>query len=73
MARTTLEYDDNLLAEAQTALGTTGIKATIERALHEAVLENARRRLLARLRAGERMGPTPRELERLRAPYIRSA
>lgn len=71
MGRTTLEYDDKLLAEAQMALGTKGIKATIERALNEAVTESARRRLLARLRAGKRMGPTPKELERLRAPYIR--
>lgn len=73
MGRTTLEYDDQLLQKAQKALGTTGIKPTIEKALNEVVTEAGRRQLLARLRSGKQIGPTPEELERLRAPQIPSS
>lgn len=70
MGRTTLEYDDKLLRDAQTVLGTKGIKMTIERALKDVISEAGRRELVAKLRSGEQIGPTPAELERLRAPRV---
>lgn len=50
--RTTIEIDDALLAEAQEALGTVGLKATVDRALAEVVRAQRRRRLAHRLRLG---------------------
>jgi Arc/MetJ family transcription regulator len=52
MARkTTLDVDEELLAQAQEVLGTRGIKATIDRALHEVIAADARRKTVARLQA----------------------
>lgn len=45
--------DDALLAQAQAALGTTGLKDTVDRALGEAVRAQRRRELLQQLREGE--------------------
>lgn len=45
--------DDALLAEAQAALGTTGLRDTVDRALGEAVRAERRRDLLDQLRTGE--------------------
>lgn len=45
--------DDVLLAEAQAALGTSGLKDTIDRALGEAVRTRRRHELLEQLRTGE--------------------
>lgn len=53
MRRTSLEVDEERLARAQQALGTTGIKETIERALDEVVRADLRRRLAERVRSGE--------------------
>jgi Arc/MetJ family transcription regulator len=50
--RTTIELDEVLLADAQEALGTKGVKRTIEAALTEVVRASLRRRLAARLRSG---------------------
>lgn len=52
MKRTTLEVDEELLAAAQEALGTVGIKRTVDAALLEAVRVARRRRLAERLRSG---------------------
>ena len=48
--RTSIVVDDALLEEAQQALGTRGLKETVDAALHEAVRSRRRKELLARLR-----------------------
>lgn len=50
--RTTIEIEDELLREAQQALGTRGLKETVDRALLEAVHAERRRRLARALREG---------------------
>ena len=51
--KTTLDLNVDLLERAQIALGTRGIKETIERALYEVVVAEARRRTIARLQSME--------------------
>ena len=51
--RTSINVDDDLLAEAQEALGTRGLKETVYAALHEAIRSRRRKQLLARLRDPE--------------------
>ena len=51
--RTTIEIDDALLAQAQSALGTNGLKDTVDAALLEAVRSHLRRSLADRLETGE--------------------
>jgi len=53
MRRTSLEIDEDRLARAQQALGTTGIKDTIDRALDEVYRAGLRRRLAERIRSGK--------------------
>lgn len=53
MRRTSLEIDEERLARAQRALGTTGIKDTIDRALDEVHRAELRRRLALRIHSGE--------------------
>jgi Arc/MetJ family transcription regulator len=53
MRRTSLEIDEERLAQAQRALGTVGIKDTIDRALDEVLRADLRRRLAERIRSGE--------------------
>jgi Arc/MetJ family transcription regulator len=53
MRRTSLEIDEERLARAQRALGTTGIKDTIDRALDEVHRAELRRRLAERIRSGK--------------------
>lgn len=48
--RTTIEIDEALLAAAQHALGTTGLKDTVDGALTAVVRAERRRRLAYRLR-----------------------
>ncbi len=48
--RTSIVVDDDLLAEAQRALGTRGLKETVYAALHEAIRTRKRKQLLVRLR-----------------------
>ncbi|HEV7863602.1 MAG TPA: type II toxin-antitoxin system VapB family antitoxin [Acidimicrobiia bacterium] len=48
--RTSIIVDDALLEAAQRALGTRGLKETIDTALQEAIRNRRRQRLLARLR-----------------------
>jgi Arc/MetJ family transcription regulator len=52
MRRTSLEIDEERLAQAQRVLGTTGIKDTIDRALEEVLRADLRRRLAERIRTG---------------------
>jgi len=53
MRRTSLEIDEERLARAQRALGTTGIKEPIDRALDEVVRTDLRRRLAKRILSGK--------------------
>jgi Arc/MetJ family transcription regulator len=50
--RTTIDIDDALLARAQAALGTRGLKDTVDTALRAAVRQSARARLAARIASG---------------------
>jgi len=50
--RTTIEVDDQLLSRAQEALGTRGLKDTVEKAFHEAIRRALRERLAARIETG---------------------
>lgn len=50
MRKTTLMIDDDLVQQAQVALGTRGLKATVDRALQEAIAVAARRRAIDQLR-----------------------
>jgi Arc/MetJ family transcription regulator len=45
MKRTTIELDEERLQRAQQALGTTGVKATVDAALQEAIRRDAARRI----------------------------
>ena len=46
----TLVVDDALIEQAQSILGTQGIKDTVDRALEEVIAANARRALIHRMR-----------------------
>lgn len=50
MRKTTLVVDEQLLRRASAVLGTTGLKATVDRALEEVVAADSRRRFAERLR-----------------------
>lgn len=50
MRKTTIVIDDELVAQAKEALGTRGLKETIDAALLEAVKAQARREHVERLR-----------------------
>lgn len=52
MAKTLIDVDEDLLAQAQAALGTGTKKETVNRALAEAVAAVARRREIERLDEG---------------------
>ncbi len=47
---TTLELNEELLSRARAILGTQGIKDTIDGALFEVIVADARRKVLAHLR-----------------------
>jgi Arc/MetJ family transcription regulator len=49
--RTTIEIEEELLARAQKALGTSGLKETVDAALGEVVRASLRKRLAGRLRS----------------------
>lgn len=51
--RTTIEVDDELLGRAQEALGTSGLKDTVDAAFREAVRRSLRERLAARIETGD--------------------
>lgn len=50
--KTTIDVDDDLLAQAQEVLGTTGLKATVDTALSEVVRASRRRELSRQLETG---------------------
>ena len=60
--RTTLAVDDVLLRQAQGALGTTGLKDTVEKAFREAIRRRLRDRLADRIDAGTGIDRSPRLL-----------
>ena len=53
MRRTSLQIDEKQLAQAQSILGTKGIKDTIDRAFAEVIRAHLRKRLALRIRSGE--------------------
>jgi Arc/MetJ family transcription regulator len=57
--RTTLEVDDALLSQAQEALGTKGLKATVDKAFQEAVRRHLRGRLAERIVTGSGIDRSP--------------
>ena len=57
--RTTLEVDDALLNQAQIALGTKGLKETVDKAFREAVRRHLRERLAERIRTGSGVDRSP--------------
>jgi len=57
--RTTLEVDDALLGQAQLALGTKGLKNTVEKAFQEAVRRHLRERLAERIKTGSGIDRSP--------------
>ncbi len=60
--RTTLDVDDVLLRRAQEALGTAGLKDTVDSALREAVRHHLRRRLATRIETREGIDLSPATL-----------
>lgn len=64
--RTTIEIDDALLERAQEALGTRGLKETVDKALREAIRRQLRERLAERLVTGVGVERSPDLLERTR-------
>ena len=60
--RTTLEVDDALLSRAQVALGTSGLKDTVEKAFQEAVRRHLRERLADRIATGQGIDRSPQLL-----------
>lgn len=48
--KTTIDVNDELLTSARRVLGTKGTKDTIDRALYEVVVRDARERTVERLR-----------------------
>jgi Arc/MetJ family transcription regulator len=50
--RTTIDIDDELVHAAQLALGTRGLKATVDAALRESVRRHLRTRLARRIESG---------------------
>ncbi len=57
--RTTLEIDDALLSQAQEALGTKGLKETVDTAFREAVRRHLRERLSERILTGSGIDRSP--------------
>lgn len=53
MRRTSIELDQDRLAQVQRVLGTKGVKDTVDRAFDEVLRAERRRRLIRRLRTGE--------------------
>ena len=53
MRRTSLEFDEDILARVQQVLGTSGVKDTVEGAFREVLRADLRRRLGRRVASGE--------------------
>lgn len=57
--RTTIEVDDELLSRAQKALGTRGLKDTVEKAFREAIRRDLREQLAKRIETGSGVDRSP--------------
>jgi len=57
--RTTIEIDDALLSRAQKALGTRGLKDTVEKAFREAIRRDLREQLAKRIETGSGVDRSP--------------
>lgn len=64
--RTTIEIDEDLLRRAQEALGTHGLKDTVDAAFTEAIRKHLRERLAERIRTGEGIDRGPEMLAQTR-------
>jgi Arc/MetJ family transcription regulator len=64
--RTTIEVDDALLAKAQEALRTSGLKDTVDQAFREVIRRHLRQRLGQRIDAGQGIDRSPEHLEQSR-------
>jgi Arc/MetJ family transcription regulator len=66
--RTTIEVDDALLRRAQQALGTRGLRDTVDKAFREAIRQHLRKRLAERIERGEGVDRSPELLAETRPP-----
>jgi hypothetical protein len=66
--KTSLRIDRAKVAQARRILGTDTIADTVDAALSEVIDLERRRRVLARIKTRDGLGPAPRELRRLRTP-----
>jgi Arc/MetJ family transcription regulator len=66
--KTSMVIDRKKVAAAKKILGTETIADTVDAALDEVIRLAARRRLMERIRREGRIGPSPKELRRLRQP-----
>lgn len=66
--RTTVDIELDAFERAREALGTHGLKDTVNAALRRVAREAALARAAERLREGKIPGPTPEELAALRTP-----
>ena len=64
--RTTIGVDDALLSQAQEALGTKGLKETVDQAFREAIRRHLRRRLAERIETGSGVDRSPELLAETR-------
>lgn len=53
MHKTTIEFDEELFERVRSALGTRGLKATVQRAFEEVLALEARRRAIQQLQTME--------------------
>lgn len=60
--RTTLDVDDALLGRAQVALGTSGLKDTVDAALREVIRRSLSQRLAQRISTGVGIDRSPEML-----------
>ena len=66
--KTSLAIDRAKVDEAKRILGTKTLAATVDAALDEVIRLEAKRRLRERIRRDGGIGPSPKELRRLRQP-----
>lgn len=64
--RTTIDVDDDLLARAQAALGTKGLKDTVDAAFHEAIRRVLREQLADQIMTGKGVDRSPELLAETR-------
>lgn len=71
MRRTTLDIDEDMLAKAREALGTTGVKDTVNQALREIAKREAGKRLIAWYKENEDLANPEivKHARRLKGPW----